>query len=358
VDGRAAVIVSSAAVATSTIRARAGWALLAAAALSGTAGRAVGAEAMSVSLDYEVAPPLADCPSAADFRREVARQLGRDPFRDAGSRRLLVRLYTADGRLGGRIEWRDPQGEWEGERTFSSKNESCAAMARAIGLATAIQIELLATLGGAPAPEPEPPDVVEEEAPPSPVRAVVQSAELGRPVTPAEPLFAVSLGVGAVRDFGDAPGFAVPSVALALGRPHVLAVRLTASGLGPGADVSGLEGSAALDRFLGTLEVLRSFRRDGRIQPLLAAGVGVQDVEIRGTSAMPSLAAAHAGHRVSGLVTAGGGVGFALARRLSLLLEGDALFFRPSVTVKVGATTAAYMDGVALFIHGGLLARF
>lgn len=344
---------------TSTIRARARWALLAAAAFVGTAAPAVAAEEMSVSLDYEVAPELADCPSAADFRRDVARQLRRDPFRDGGSRRLLVRLYAAEGRLGGRIEWRDPQGEWEGERTFSSKNESCAAMARAIELATAIQIELLATLGGAPVPEAEPPAAVDEETPaPSPVRAVVESAELIKPVAPPEPLFAVSLGVGAVRDFGNAPAFAVPSIALSVGRPHVVAVRLTASGLGPGADVSGVEGTAALDRFLGTLDVLRSFRHEGRIQPLVAAGVGLQDVAIRGTSAMPSLAAAHAGHRVSGLVAAGGGVGLALARRLSLLLEADALFFRPAVTVKVGSTTAAYMDGVALFVHGGLVARF
>lgn len=343
---------------TSRIRARARWALLAsAAAVVGTASRAAAGEEMSVSLDYGVAPDLADCPSAADFRKEVARQLRRDPFRDAGSRRLTVRLYATEGKLGGRIEWRDPRGEWEGERTFSSRNESCAAMARAIELATAIQIELLATLGGVPEPEPEAAEPEEEEPPPSPVRAVVQSAELVKPVVPSEPLFGVSLGVGAVRDFGDAPAFAVPSLALAVGRPHVLAVRLTASGLGPGAEVSGLEGTAALDRFLATLDVLRLFRHDGKIQPLVAAGVGVQDVQIRGTSAMPSLAA-HAGHRVSGLITAGGGVGFALARRLSLLLEGDALFFRPAVTVKIGSTTAAYMDGVALFVHGGLLARF
>jgi hypothetical protein len=326
--------------------------------LVATASRAVAGDEMSVLLDYAVAPELTDCPNATDFRREVVRQLRWDPFREGGARRLVVRLYATDGRLGGRIEWRDPHGEWEGERTFASRNESCAALATAIELASAIQIELLATLGGVPQPEAETPEPEEETPAPSPVRAVVQSAERVKPVALPEPLFAVSLGVGAVRDFGEVPGFALPSLALVVGRPHVLAVRLTASGLGPGVDVSGLEGTAALDRFLGTVDVLRFFQPDGRLQPLVAAGVGVQDVEIRGTSAMPSLAAGHAGHRLSGLVTAGGGLGFALARRLSLLLEGDALFFRPAVTVKVGSTTAAYMDGVALFVHGGLLARF
>ena len=232
-------------------------------------------------------------------------------------------------------------------------------MARAVELATAIQIELLATLTGGPASDTLPSDLEDEKPPPpSPVRAVVQDANLLTPSVPREPLFAVSLGVGVVRDFGDAPSFFIPRIAVLVGRPQVLAVRLAASGLGPGAQVSGLEGTAQLDRFMGTLDAVRSFRSDRMIQPQVTVGVGVQDVRIRGTSAMPSVAAGHDGQRVSGLVTAGGGVGFVFARRLSAVLEGEALFFRPTVTVKIGSSTAAYMDGVALFIHGGLLARF
>jgi hypothetical protein len=168
----------------------------------------------------------------------------------------------------------------------------------------------------------------------------------------------VSLGVGMVRDFGDAPSFFLPRVALLVGRPQVFAVRLTASGLGPGSQVSGLEGTAQLDRFMGTLEAVRSFRSGRMLQPLVTAGLGVQDVRIRGTSAMPSLAAGHDGHKASGLITAGGGLAVVFARRLSLVLEADALLFRPSVTVKIGSSTAASMEGVALFVHGGLLARF
>lgn len=232
-------------------------------------------------------------------------------------------------------------------------------MARAIELATAIQIELLATLGGGPASEAPPPELEAEKPPlPSPVRAVVEDANLASPSVPREPFFGVSLGVGLTRDFGDGPSFFLPRIALLMGRPRVLAVRLAASGLGPGAQVSGLEGTAQLDRFVGTLDAVRSFRGDRLIQPLVTAGIGVQDVRIRGTSAMPSLAAGHAGQRVSGLLTAGGGFAVVLTRRLSLVFEADALLFRPSVTVKVGSSTAAYLDGLALFIHGGLLARF
>jgi hypothetical protein len=328
-------------------------------AASVVATPAVAADEVFVSLDYDTAPDLTGCPKAAEFRREVARQLRRDPFRDDASRHLAVRLYATGERVGGRIEWRDTRGEWEGERTFSSRNERCAAIARAVELATAIQIELLATLDGGPPSEAPVPELEQEKLPqPSPVRAVIEDAKLASSSSPRESFFGVSLGVGVTRDFGDAPSFFLPGIALLVGRPQVFAVRLAANGLGPGAHVSGLEGTAQLDRFVGTLDAVRSFRSDRMIQPLVTAGIGVQDVRIRGTSVMPSLAAGHAGHRVSGLVTAGGGLAVVFARRLSLVLEADALLFRPSVTVKIGSSTAADMDGVALFIHGGLLARF
>jgi hypothetical protein len=345
----------------SALRPLARWGALMLAVASALGGaRASAGDEVRVSLDYETAPDLVGCPDDAEFRREVIRQLRRDPFRDGATLHLAVRLYATGERLGGRIEWRDARGHWEGERTFSSRNESCAAMARAVGLATAIQIEILATLGGGGrVSEAPPPDVEEEKAPPtSPVRAVIENANLASPSIPREPFFGVSLGVGVTRDLGGAPSFVLPRLALLLGRPQAFGVRLAASGLGPGAQVSGLEGTAQLDRFVGTVDAVWSFRRDRMVHPLVTAGAGVQDVRIRGTSAMPTVAAAHAGQRVSGLITAGGGVAFTLARRLSLALEADALLFRPSVAVMIGSSRAAYLDGVALFVHGGLLARF
>ena len=227
-----------------------------------------------MSLDYDTAPDLVGCPKAAEFRQEVTRQLRRNPFRDGASRHLVVRLYATGERLGGRIEWRDTRGDWEGERTFSSRNESCAAMARAVGLATAIQIELLATLEGGPPSVAPPPDLEEEKPPPpSPVRAVIEDAELASPTVAREPFFGVSLGVGVVRDFGDAPTFFLPRVGLQVGRPQVFAVRLAASGLGPGAQVSGT-GRDVRDSTgsSGRVDAVRSFRSDRMIQPLVTAG--------------------------------------------------------------------------------------
>jgi hypothetical protein len=315
-------------------------------------------EPLVLALDYATAPDLADCPSADEFRRQVTRQLGRDPFGEAASRRLIVRIYDTAGKMGGKIEWRDAHDEWEGERTFSSRAGSCAAMGRTMSLATAIQIDLLASLGARADEEPE---VLEEEEqaqpPPVPVEAVIQRAAVVAP-PPREPWFGLALGVGLIHDFGGAPTAGLPRVAVSFGHPQVIAVRLAASGFGPPNHVSGLEGTAELERFVATLDVVRSFRHGRRVQPLASAGIGLQDLRVRGTSDMPALAAARNGQGLSALATAGVGVAFAFTRRLLFVLEGDALFFTPAVTVKVGSAVAAYLDGASLFLHGGLLARF
>ena len=120
---------------------------------------------------------------------------------------MLVRLYPTGPRMGGRVEWRDASDQWEGERTFSARNESCAEMARAMALATAIQIDLLA-VPEQPAPE-KPADVVKPpaaklaDAKPTvvlPVAPVV--VETPAPAPPSgEPRIAVDVGLGAIQDF-------------------------------------------------------------------------------------------------------------------------------------------------------------
>ncbi len=150
----------------------------------------------------------------------------------------------------------------------------------------------------------------------------------------------------------------VPRIAVSVGRPAWFGLRLAASGLGPGADVTRPEGSARLDRFFMTLEVVRSFRVGRRIEPSLGLGGGWQEVRVRGTSAMPSLAQAHGPHAFSWVVAASGGLAFVFAMRLAIAAEVEALLYRPSVTVQVGSAQAAHLDGAALVVHGGLRARF
>ena len=131
---------------------------------------------------------------------------------------------------------------------------------------------------------------------------------------------------------------------------------MAVSGLGPRVDVTRTDGVAQMERFMMTLDLIRFFRPGRRIQPMLALGAGWQDVRVKGISAVA--ARDHQGQVVSGLVTAGGGVAFALAARLSFVVEVEALLFWPSVTVEVGSSQAAHLDGAALFAHGGLLATF
>ncbi len=312
-----------------------------------------------VSLDYQADPALGDCPSAADFERQIVRQLGRDPFRESAARHLVVRLFPAGTRLGGRVEWRDANNEWEGERTFASRKETCGDMARTMALATAIQIQLLAHLDAGALVRPvveanPPPPVVEARRPPPPAVVVAPPP----PAPPREPFVAVDIGAGVVQDLGDSPPFVLPRLAVTLGRPSALGMRLAASGLGPSAQVTRAEGSAQIDRFVMTLEAIRFFRAGRRVQPMLAAGVGWQEVSAQGASAMPSVAPAHDARAFTGLVAAGGGLAFALDSRLDAVVEAEALLFSPAVTVKVGSSQAAHLDGATLFVHGGLLARF
>ena len=73
---------------------------------------------------------------------------------------------------------------------------------------------------------------------------------------------------------------------------------------------------------------------------------------------MPSLAPAREGQVFSGVLSASGGLAFALGTRLSAVVEVGALLFRPAVTVQVGSAEAAHLDGATLFARGGMLARF
>jgi len=73
------------------------------------------------------------------------------------------------------------------------------------------------------------------------------------PAPPSGPEVAVALGIGRMTDFGDAPAFWAPQLAASWGRPDRVGVRLTASGFGPGADVSSGAGSVHIARAVATL---------------------------------------------------------------------------------------------------------
>src|SRR5262249_7792926 len=58
---------------------------------------------------------------------------------------------------------------------------------------------------------------------------------------PRSPRLALAVGIGQLRDFGDARAFWAPQIAATFGNPARLGVRLSASGLGPSAGVSAMQ---------------------------------------------------------------------------------------------------------------------
>jgi hypothetical protein len=307
-----------------------------------------------VSLDYQVDSALTGCPGAAEFRAAVARQLGQDPFRDEAPRRMVVRLNASGTRIEGRIEWRDASDQLEGERTFSARNETCVQMARAMSLATAIQIQLLALaepLGEAEPPAAEAPPA-EPEAPP--IAPIITIA----PRVAPEPGFGLEAGLGVMKDLGGSPATVAPRIAVTVGRPSAIGLRFAASGFGPTSEVSAAEGSAQIDRIVLTLQLIHFFRGRHRAQPFLALGGGWQQVRVHGVSLDASLGRAHDGQSSAFLAVAGGGVALSFARGLYALLEVGGTLYRPDVIIQIGSTDAARFGGEGVLAHGGLLARF
>lgn len=308
-----------------------------------------------ISLDYQAEPALSGCPGPDQFRADIVRHLGRDPFQAPAPHRLVVRIGVSGLRLQGRVEWRDAADQWEGERTFSARNESCDQMVRAMALATAIQIQLLALASPPGNPPPPTVDALPPEPPNQPAAPVVTVL----PRIPRESRVAIEVGVMLAQDLGGAPASLAPRLAVTIGRPSALALRLAASGFGPTKEVSAAEGFAQLDRMLVTLQVVHFFRAQRRLQPFAALGGGLQEVHVHGISANSALGSAHDGRVFWAVGTAGGGLAVAVATGLLLVVEGAATFYRPTVDVQVGTDrSVASFDGEGFFGHLGILARF
>ena len=98
--------------------------------------------AFSASLEYVV--PSA-CPSVSAFKAIVTGRLGFDPFSSDASKHVLVSIAASEHALEGTLEWRDEQGRWAGDQTFPLDKDDCNELARTMGFALAVQINLLTT---------------------------------------------------------------------------------------------------------------------------------------------------------------------------------------------------------------------
>ena len=185
------------------------------ATLNETAARAT---EVAAQLDYSAAP---GCPIAGDFEAVVTGRLGYGPFRKNAGERVIVRIEPAGRALEGRIEWRNAAGGWIGEQTFPSRTGDCGELARAMGFALALQIQLMATAAAEPRAEAEPPPPAGTAAPATaaspPIVAVQPAAQTvigdDTPASDPQPV-GPSITVGA----GGAVGVGVASSAVPFAR--------------------------------------------------------------------------------------------------------------------------------------------
>ncbi len=129
-----------------------------------------------MSLDYQVDPALAACPTEEVFRRSVSDQLGYDPFRDDAPHRVVARAHAATQGTEGLVRWLDASGAVEGERLLTSATPSCEDLVREMAFAVVVQIQLFiaaappgpapTAASSTPVPERPPPPPTPEAAPP------------------------------------------------------------------------------------------------------------------------------------------------------------------------------------------------
>jgi hypothetical protein len=184
---------------------------------------------------------------------------------------------------------------------------------------------------------------------------VPRSPETVTRAAPPGPRLAVALSVGRTTDFGDAPAFWAPQLAASWGQPDGVGIRLTASGFGPGADVSSDMGSAHLARTFVTLGLIRRWRTDRILQPMFGLAAGVHHVAVHGTSP-PQLA--HDPSAFSGLAMASLGIALALGPRVAAFAEADTMMLWPAAKVRVGDADVATFGRPSLFTHLGLVTTF
>ena len=183
---------------------------------------------------------------------------------------------------------------------------------------------------------------------------------LSSDVTPGSPYarrLRLAVGAGLFAGFDSVPASWAPEIALTYGPERGVGVRVSLAGLGPGASLSAPDGTGArLDRAMLSLGIVRLFRSDRRVQPMLSMAVGVHHLGVQGTGA--PAAREHDGSAFSALVDAGGGVAIALGSHLALTAEAEGVMTWPSVVVRVGDMDLAHLNRPSIFAHGGMLATF
>lgn len=96
-----------------------------------------------VGLHYETDAAAGPCWDESEFRKNVARRVGYDPFRDTAPVNMAIRVSGSARALDGTVEWRNAQGAPIGERRFVAKDGNCLRLLNEMSFAVGLQIQLL-----------------------------------------------------------------------------------------------------------------------------------------------------------------------------------------------------------------------
>jgi len=211
-----------------------------------------------VSLGYEMDPTLSDCPAEAEFKRDVTRQLGYDPFRADATRQVVARTAPTSSGMTGALVWRDAEGRAQGERRLVTDHRDCRELVRSMAFAVVVQLQLLDEQAE-PKPEPEPETQAEAPEPPQPEVAPVEDRPRVRirvrqqrqaSLKPADGRWQMNLGLGPAVAVGLAPNPSALARVFAAARYGDLSLELGAAASWPATwrsdDGSGFESNAVL----------------------------------------------------------------------------------------------------------------
>jgi hypothetical protein len=107
---------------------------------------------------------------------------------------------------------------------------------------------------------------------------------------------------------------------------------------------------------MASVGLVRLFRPEHVVQPIVSVAAGVHYLVARGNSMMPFEPFDRSA--ISALASASGGVAVALGPRLSLTAELDVMMQWPSDVIRINVTDAVTFDRPTLLAHAGLLANF
>jgi len=131
-----------------------------------------------VSLRYAAEGSAERCWDEVEFRRNVARAVGYDPFRADAAVTVRVHVGGSTALVDGGVEWRNANGASMGERRFLAKDGNCTKLLTEMSFAVGLQIQFLRS------PAPATPS---SAASPSGTSPSATSASATPPSAPAPP---------------------------------------------------------------------------------------------------------------------------------------------------------------------------